>query len=230
MTRWDGVVSLSLSADHQQNTQSQNEFRISPCYIYIRTTLPRFTKTRLDGHSKTMKLDRCWHMEVFLETWSEQCQTLFSFAKITQKRLRKSSGNNPLGQPRIKHIPLPIQTPTELPAPPDLDPFSAQLAACREQSWWDPQPTSDLLSDSDDSNSYYSSISDNSEYNSIDLTSPKRSISIREIRERMNSQQSMRSCLSAGRYEFEPGLKLLDEVRDSWRDLGGWRDMETFAD
>jgi len=169
-------------------------------------------------------------MGVFLEKWSEQCQALLSFAKINQKRFLKSSGNNPSGQSRIKHIPLPVQTPTELPAPPELDPFSAQLAACREQSWWDPQPTSDPPSDSDDSNSYYSSISDNSEYNSIDLGSPKRSISIREIRDRMNSQQSMTSCLSAGRYEFEPGLKLLDEIRDSWRDLGGWRDMETFAD
>ena len=177
-----------------------------------------------------MKLDRCWHMGVFLERWSEQCQALLAFAKITQKRFIKSSRNSPSGQPRIKHIPLPVQTPTELPAPPDLDPFSAQLAACREQSWWDPQPTSEPLSDSDDSDSYYSSISDDSGYNSIDLASPKRSISIREIRERMNSQQSMKSCLSAGRYEFEPGLKLLDEARDSWRDLGGWRDMETFAD
>jgi hypothetical protein len=149
---------------------------------------------------------------------------------VSQKRFLESSGNSPSGQPRIKQIPLPVQTPAELPAPPDLDPFSAQLAACREQSWWDPQPTSDALSDSDDSNSYYRSISGNSEYNSIDLGSPKGPISIREIRERMNSQQSMRSCLSAGRYEFEPGLKLFDEVRDSWRDLGGWRDMETFAD
>ena len=175
-------------------------------------------------------------MEVFSEMWSEQYETLLSFAKITQKRFFKSlsSGNSRSVRARIKHIPLPVQTPPELPAPPtldpDLDPFSAQLAACREQIWWDPQSTSDPLSDSDDSNSYHSSISGNSGESFNDMRSPKRSISIREIRERMNSQQSMRSCLSAGRDEFEPGLKLLNGERGGWRDLGSWRDMETFAD
>jgi hypothetical protein len=177
-----------------------------------------------------MKLDKCWHMEVLLERWSEQYETLLSFAKITQKRFFKSSGNNRAVRPRLKHIPLPVQMPTEVPAPSDLDPFSAQLAAYREQIWWDLQPASDPLSDSDDSNSYHSSVSGNFEQSSDDMASSKRSISIREIRERMNSQQSMRSCLSAGPYEFEPGLRLLDEVSGSWRGLGSWRDMETFTD
>lgn len=172
-----------------------------------------------------MKLDGCWHMDVLLERWHEQYETLRSLAKITPKRIFKPAAKP---RPRIKHIPLPVQTPTEIPEYPDIDPFSAQLVACREQVWWEPQVT-DPFSDSDDSESYHSSESSISEQSSIGVPSQRRSISIREIRERMNSQQSMTSSLSSGHYEFESGLKLLDE-RSSWRNLGRWRDMETFVD
>jgi len=164
-------------------------------------------------------------MDVLLETWHESFDRLLSsFAKIKRRPKRKQA------RPRINHIPLPVQMPTKTAAPPEIDSFSVQLAACREQVWWDPQHRPNSFSDSDDSNSYHSSESSISELSSIDVTSSKRSISIREIRERMNSQQSMRSSLSSGLYEFESGLKLLDECRSSWRDLGSWRDMEIFID
>lgn len=165
-------------------------------------------------------------MDVLLERWHEQYETLRSLAKITPNRMFKPAAKP---RPRIKHIPLQVQTPTEIPEYPDVDPFSAQLAACREQVWWEPQVTSDPFSDSDDSESYRSSETSISEQSSIGIPSQRRSISIREIRERMNSQQSMTSNLSSGHYEFESGLKFLDE-RSSWRNLGRWRDMETFLD
>jgi len=52
---------------------------------------------------------------------------------------------------------------------------------------------------------------------------PKRSISIREIRERMDSEKNKARLLSDGR-DFEPGLKFLNGIR------GTWKDMEVFID
>jgi hypothetical protein len=91
-------------------------------------------------------------MDVLLERWHEQYETLRSLAKFTPNRMFKPAAKP---RPRIKHIPLQVQTPTEIPEYPDVDPFSAQLAACREQVWWEPQVTSDPFSDSDDSGSWY---------------------------------------------------------------------------
>lgn len=93
----------------------------------------------------------------------------------------------------------------------EADSFSALLVACRDQKWWESECTltdAGICSDNDDA-----------EYHN-DEEAPKRSLSIREIRERMNSTQST----IAGPLEFEPGLKLLDNIR------GGWKDMEMFAD
>ena len=150
-----------------------------------------------------------------------------SFAKITQNLFFKSSPKSRSGRPR--HIPLPVQMPTESPEAPEIDPFSAQLVACHEQMWWESQPASDCLLDYDDYTYCHSFDESDSSQNFDDVLSPKRSISIRSIRERMNSQQSMQSCSSTGRYEFQSGLNFLHGV-PSWRGFRGWEDMETFVD
>jgi hypothetical protein len=100
------------------------------------------------------------------------------------------------------------------------DSFSAQLKACRDQTWWNPQP-----SQTDLPGPHAPACEDST---STDTSQPtKRSVSIRDIRERMNSdRRSTASTASSksGSFEFEPGLKLLDGCR------GGWRDMEMFID
>jgi hypothetical protein len=88
-----------------------------------------------------------------------------------------------------------------------VDPFSAQLNICREQSWWN--PPIDVPSHTPARE---------------ETTQPtKRSLSIRDIRERMNSERSVASSKS-GEVEWEPGLKFLEGVR------GAWKDMEVFVD
>ena len=97
------------------------------------------------------------------------------------------------------------------------DSFSNELLAYRQQSWWEPQiPVSphDSPESSDDA------VSAGSETCNAVPEPVKRSISIREIRQRMNSHLSRTSSLaSSGTYEFEPGLKLLNGIRGSWEDL-----------
>jgi hypothetical protein len=90
------------------------------------------------------------------------------------------------------------------------DPFQAQLLAYRDQSWWNAnQENNDVPAGE-----------------GMPILRPaysKRSLSIREIRERMNSDQlSMKSFESVA--EFEPGLRLLD------KGYGTWEDMEMFID
>ena len=90
------------------------------------------------------------------------------------------------------------------------DPFQAQLLACRDQAWWD-------------DNRENVSVPADTETPIVRPEAPKRSLSIREIRERMNSdQRSVTSISSIG--EFEPGLRLLDNR------YGTWEDMEMFID
>src|SRR5579862_9170860 len=90
------------------------------------------------------------------------------------------------------------------------DSFQAQLLACRDQVWWDARDGQDIL------HGHEERQDDKPE-------PPRRSLSIREIRERMNSdQRSMQSKESIG--EFEPGLRLLDNG------YGTWEDMEMFID
>jgi hypothetical protein len=117
---------------------------------------------------------------------------------------------------------LPVQPCTREPSRPEqVDLFSAQLVACRDQNWWDPESRVDCLSET----SYTNTSVGQSAFD--DDTSSKRSLSIREIRRRMNSDQgSMRSTESSlgTPLEFEPGLRFLDGVR------GGWKDMEMFID
>jgi hypothetical protein len=103
------------------------------------------------------------------------------------------------------HMPLPVQfVAHDYLIGHDGDLFSAQLATYRDQSWWDAQryDPEDCLTDRD---------------------GRKRSLSIREIRERMNSMESTKRTLDEP-FDFEPGLKLFDGVR------GGWKDMEKFID
>ena len=156
-----------------------------------------------------------------LEKWSEQSQALFAFAKITRQRIFRSSRQ---GRSRPKHIPLQVLIPTYREEVTETDPFAAQLAACREQRWWERNSTYDLSSVSDDSTSYHS-FDDSDSYQSSDASSSStRSISIREIRERMKSEGSVGGSKHT---EFDPALKL---VRGSWKEFGCWRDMETFLD
>lgn len=83
------------------------------------------------------------------------------------------------------------------------DDFQAQLIAFRDQAWWN------------------GSVEQNEE---LDRNIPtKRSLSIREIRERMNSDQRSISSTSTVS-EFEPGLRLIEGR------YGSWEDMEMFAD
>ena len=117
---------------------------------------------------------------------------------------------------------LPVQHCTREPSiPKQVDLFSAQLVACRDQNWWNPESRVDCLSET----SYTNTSAGQSVHD--DDTSSKRSLSIREIRRRMNSdQRSMRSTESSlsTPLEFEPGLRFLDGVH------GGWKDMEMFID
>jgi hypothetical protein len=102
-----------------------------------------------------------------------------------------------------------------------VDLFSAQLVACRDQNWWNPESRVDCLSELSYTDASAGQIAHH------DDTSSRRSLSMREIRRRMNSdQRSMRSTESSlsTPLEFEPGLKFLDGVR------GGWKDMEMFID
>jgi hypothetical protein len=92
------------------------------------------------------------------------------------------------------------------------DLFSTQLRACRDQTWWDVPQThvcrSSVQSEDDDA---------------IGEEPQKRSISIREIRERMNSEQDSLKSRRSSEIVYEPGLKLLNGLR------GDWRDMEMFT-
>jgi hypothetical protein len=116
----------------------------------------------------------------------------------------------------------PVQHYTREPSRPEqVDLFSAQLIACRDQNWWNPESRVDCLSET----SYTNTSAGQSAHD--EDTASKRSLSIREIRRRMNSdQRSMRSTESSlsTPLEFEPGLRFLDGVR------GGWKDMEMFID
>lgn len=110
---------------------------------------------------------------------------------------------------------LPVNYGDYSPAPEKFDSFSSQMNTCRDQKWWESQaPLSDTetLYDDDDMMDFQNTTEP-----------PKRSLSIREIRERMNSTQS-KANNSDSRLEFELGLKLLDGIR------GGWKDLEMFID
>ena len=101
----------------------------------------------------------------------------------------------------------------------EADPFAAQLRACRDQSWWNNPPPEDT-----DSESQVDEVAAGGDSEQIDIT-PKRSLSIREIRNRMDSdRQSIASSMSSGSYVFVSGLKLLDTTH------GGWEDMEMFLE
>jgi len=81
--------------------------------------------------------------------------------------------------------------------------FQAQLIAFRDRAWWN------------------GSVEQNE---GLDQNIPtKRSLSIREIRERMNSDQRSISSISTVS-EFEPGLRLIEGR------YGSWEDMEMFVD
>jgi hypothetical protein len=110
----------------------------------------------------------------------------------------------------VKHDPLVVEH--YVPCQTD-DSFSAQLRACRDQTWWNQQP--------DVHGSHAPACADT---NDSSLQPAKRSLSIRDIRERMSSDRQSVTSSKIGSDDWEPGLKFLDGVR------GGWRDMETFPE
>ena len=148
----------------------------------------------------------------------EEFESMVTFGGITHKRLKSYKAISPGGRPSHttpRYRKLPVNYVGVV--PPAVDSFSAQLVACRDQTWWECQSH---LSDSEtcyDNDSASSKIHyDKTEYR-------KQSVSIREIRERMNSAQSTASTMH-GPLEYEPGFKLLDCIQ------GGWKDMEMFID
>jgi hypothetical protein len=149
-----------------------------------------------------------------------RCDSSLSFRWIIKKRFKSSrtiliptcsSGVTQLSKQPPVHSPIrnEYSTPTH-----EDDLFSAQLRACRNQTWWthnghnDSQMPLDEVDASDDNQNH--------------SESRKRSLSIRDIRERMNSDQTSIESSGSGELEFEPGLKFLHGIR------GGWRDMEMF--
>ncbi len=114
----------------------------------------------------------------------------------------------------------PINLPYEEKDTREVDPFAAQLRACRDQSWWNnPPPPEDTESESQGDN-----VSAGGVASQVDIAA-KQSLSIREIRKRMDSdRRSTASSNSSGSYVFVSGLKLLDTTH------GGWEDMEIFLE
>jgi hypothetical protein len=137
------------------------------------------------------------------------------FTQIIDKCFKSNATRPALQRSRIKPLyrPLPVSCDDYSPATETFDSFSAQMNTCRDQEWWESQAS---LSDTE---TLYDRPMDCQ--NGEEL--PKRSLSIREIRERMDSAHNTANNLD-GRLEFEPGLRILDGIR------GGWRDMEMFIE
>ena len=159
-----------------------------------------------------------WQMDVMLEKLFGQPRSVEAFKQIIDKCFKSSNATPPCPQ-RSRTTPLYRQLPVNYGdyslATEKSDSFLAQMNTCRDRKWWEPQA---LLSDTetlyDDDNSM--DCQDRGE-------PPERSLSIREIRQRMNSAQITANNLDT-RLEFEPGLKFLDGIR------GGWKDLEMFID
>jgi len=157
-----------------------------------------------------------WQMDIILGKLFGRWGSVDVFSQIIDKCF-KSSNATPPAPKRARTTPLYRQLPVNYgdysPATEKIDSFSAQMSTCRDQKWWE-SPA--LLSDME---TLYEDAIDCQ----IMGEAPKRSVSIREIRERMNSVQGTANNLD-GRLVFEPGLKVLDGIR------GGWKDMEMFID
>jgi hypothetical protein len=163
-----------------------------------------------------MKIELQWDLSMFGKMFGE-CESVGGmFRRITQKYVNsstvyRSTIRTPPKTALYRQIPVNVHEYNPITDSTDL--FSAQLAACRYQKWWEqetPLPVTETCSHDDE------------EYHRGSESSG-RSLSIREIRKRMNSTQSLASNLTGPR-EFEPGLKFVDGIR------GGWKDMEMFID
>jgi hypothetical protein len=158
-----------------------------------------------------------WQMDVMLEKLFGHPRSVEAFKQIIDKCFKSSDATSPCSQ-RSRTTPLYQQLPVNygdyslsIEKP---DSLSAQMNTCRDQKWWEPQA---LLSDTE-------TLYDDDGVDCQNMIEPpKRSLSIREIRQRMNSAQIIANDLD-GRVEFEPGLKFLDGIR------GGWKDLEMFID
>ena len=163
-----------------------------------------------------MKIEFQWDLNMFGKMLGE-CESIGSiFRRITKKYASSSTAcqstiRTPPKTPLYRQLSVNVRE--NNPTTDSTDLFSAQLAACRDQKWWEHEnQLHDRESWSHDDEEYHSGSE-----------SPKPSLSIREIRKRMNSAQSIASSLT-GPLEFEPGLKFVDGIR------GGWKDMEMFTD
>lgn len=144
-----------------------------------------------------------WESLLPVKRW--RCTTVSNRRCIASFAIKSSHRHNVyLHQP----INLPIDEDKHIQ---EMDPFAAQLIACRDQSWWTQLPPEE-----DVPSIHLEAVS----AGRADSTLPKRSLSIREIRKRMDSdRRSTTSSKSSGSYEFEPGLKLLNTMHGSWEDM-----------
>lgn len=179
-----------------------------------------------------MKILLRWqHVSSLGSRFVERCEMLLPLKRINNKRSTllkptcitatavRSSHRSPLYQ----QVPINLHV-KERSGSEQVDMFSAQLIACRDQHWWNAESRVDDASDVSEHSYTNASVDQNS---LDDDTSSKRSLSIREIRRRMNSDQKSTKSTDSGLHtplEFEPGLKFLDGVR------GGWEDMEMFIE
>ena len=103
------------------------------------------------------------------------------------------------------------------------DSFSNEMLSYRQKAWWEPQLPSTPRPPTGSPQPHADAVSAGPEICDIAPEPAKRSLSIREIRQRMNSNLSRTNSLSSfgstGSYEFEPGLKLMSGIRGSWEDL-----------
>lgn len=177
-----------------------------------------------------MKLLPRWHHVSSLGSkFVERCEMLLPIKRINNKGSSlvkstcitasgvRSSRPSKLYQQTAVHLSIKERSGSK-----QGDLFSAQLMACRDQNWWN--NTENRVDDGSEHCSTDASVSQNVVE---DDTSSKRSLSIREIRRRMNSDQKSTTSMESGLktpLEFEPGLKFLDGIH------GGWEDMEMFIE
>jgi hypothetical protein len=157
-----------------------------------------------------------WETLLPVKRWNTRCAT-------TSKR--RCIASSPAIVQSAHHCNIYLHKPTNLPLNEshtrESDPFAAQLIACRDQGWWNQPPLEDDVS----TPPHLDTVSAGGDVSYVDITLPKRSLSIREIRQRMDSDRgSMASSTSSGSYEFESGLKFLETKH------GGWEDMEMFIE
>lgn len=162
-------------------------------------------------YSNTMKLEIPWRLNGIFDKLFGQSESASVMKRNTRPHFisSKTYTAKPCLRTTPSHIPLPVQPGAgHSPICHENDIFSQQLTTYRDENWWNAQR-----------HRQPGSLEDCP----IDGDIRKRSLSIREIRERMNSVESAKTTFGKP-FNFEPGLKLLNGAR------GGWKDMEMFIE